>query len=103
MAKEKIKNIRGKIIKSWTFPEYVKYERSREWYIVFSIIFISLIFYNFKTNNFLFIIILVMLALIIIESRRKKPMEIKFSIAENGIMLNGVFYDYNKKRLSTYF
>ncbi|MCK5459919.1 hypothetical protein KAI52_02290, partial [Candidatus Parcubacteria bacterium] len=96
MAKEKIKNIYGKIIKSWTFPEYIKYDRSRRWYIIVSIIFISLIFYNFKTDNFLFIIILVMLALIIVESRRKKPMEVKFSITENGIMLNDAFYDYNK-------
>lgn len=96
MINKKTKNAHGKIIKSWIFPEYVKYDRSRRWYITAFIIFIALTFYNFKTGNFLFIIILVMLALIIVESRKKKPMEMKFSITENGIILNDIFYDYNK-------
>lgn len=96
MAEEKIKSGHGKIIKSWTFPEYIKYDRSRGWYIIAFIIFIILTIYNIKTGNFLFIIILVMLALIIVESRKKKPIEMKFSITENGIMLNDIFYDYNK-------
>ena len=95
MPKNKIQDMRGKIIKSWTFPEYVKYNHSRRWYITAFIIFIALIFYNFKTDNFLFIIILVMLALIIVKSHKKKPIKIKFSITESGIILNNTFYDYN--------
>ena len=88
-------NNKQKKLLKWSFPEYVKHERSVSWFVFAAIfIFICLIF-SIKTNNFLFPIIIIMIALIILNSHKKEPLKMNFSILERGIKLNKKFYNYN--------
>lgn len=80
----------------WSFPEYVKHKRSLSWFVFASIFILLCLFFSIKTNNFLFSIIIIMVALIILNSYKREPLKMKFSITKKGIKLNKKFYNYSE-------
>ncbi len=84
----------GKIIKQWQFPEYVKYQRGKAWYIAAGIIGGGLFLFGLLTNDFLFSIIIVMVGLIALNSEKREPLTMTFQITTRGIKLNDRFYPY---------
>jgi len=85
----------GEVLFSWKFPEFPKYERNRSWYIWGAVIVALFIIYSIVTLNFLFGLITIIAALIIIMFQRSNN-EVEFRIAEDGILVNKRFYDYSK-------
>jgi hypothetical protein len=84
----------GKILHSWEFPEYMQYKRTRVWYIVMGIIAVALLVWAIWSNNFLFAIIVIIISLIFIFQERRKPMNIKLNIREDGLEIGRNFYSY---------
>ena len=78
----------------WEFPEFVQAAKSRLWYIVVSIIVALLIVYAIMTANFLFAMILALVAFIIIYQYFQSPRQIPVVIAEDGIIVDKQFYPY---------
>jgi hypothetical protein len=85
-------NPHGKIIAAWAFPEFVKYQRTAVWYTITVIAGALCFFYGIFTRNFLFSLIVVMVALIFFLYHIKHPLNIKFAITEDGIGLGNAFY-----------
>lgn len=93
---ENNKTIYGKVLFSWIVPEYVMHERSRIWYIVASIIALVFLIYSFFTANFLFAVIIIITALIVIIHDGQKPARVKISITDAGVLVGKKFYDYDE-------
>lgn len=84
----------NRVLYSWTFPEYEKHERSLSWYVLAFFIGSLLLLYSIITDNFLFAVIIIMVAIIIASSFKGEPLEMRFTITDKGIFLNKRFYDY---------
>ncbi|MFA6255479.1 MAG: hypothetical protein WC675_05685 [Patescibacteria group bacterium] len=83
----------GEIFFSWKFSEFPQYQRERKWYVWGTIVVIILLIYSFLTINFLFGLITIMAALIILLFQRNNS-EVEFKITEDGILVNKKIFDY---------
>ncbi len=80
-------SVYGKFLLGWTFPEYANYDRTFNWYLLISSIFLLVIIYSFRTGNFLFVIFLIIFAVIIFSSGRRSSIKVSFDIFEYGIKI----------------
>jgi hypothetical protein len=78
----------GRILAEWTVPEYVKYERTITWYIVAGGIATLLLIQALATSNFLFAIIILLVAAIVYLHERRQPEQLELLILEGGIVLS---------------
>lgn len=84
----------GTVNLEWRFPEYIRVEHNRWWYIGMAALFGSLILYSVLTANVLFAIILVLMVFIIIFQYFQPARSISIIIGEDGIILDKRFYSY---------
>ena len=85
----------GKKIMSWRVPEYDKHERTKNWYVIAIIFGALLVIYSFFTGNFLFAAIVVIGALVVIIHDGQEPLQVDFSITDQGVIVGKKFYDYD--------
>ncbi len=78
----------------WSFPEYNKYDKKFSWY--FSMITLGLLFiiYAIWTKNFLFAIIIILIAVILFLNDKQEPIDIEIELNKNGVRLGSKFYSY---------
>ena len=100
MPRRKVKQtedpIYGRLLLGWTFPEYARHKRSFKWYLLVSLILVSIAFYSFITGNFLFLIFLILFAVIIFSSDHRSPHKVSFAIFEDGIKVGeNKFYNWS--------
>jgi hypothetical protein len=88
----------GDILVNWEVDEYAQHQRSKLWYILAGVIGIGLIIYSIATSNFLFAVIILMSAVIMILSEFSKPEKIPVVITTNGVVIGDVYYDYQSIR-----
>ena len=81
---------------SWDIPEYDRYERTKIWYIIASIVALAILIIAFWAQNYLFAIIIVLSALIITINQWREPEKINFSIHDEGLLLGKKFIDYSE-------
>ena len=86
----------GDEIMSWQVPEYEKHERSKSWYILAGVIGLLFLVYAVYTKNFLFAVIIIVVALIIILHDSREPNLVKVNITDEGIIVGRKFYDYDE-------
>ncbi len=86
----------GDEIISWQVPEYEKHERNKSWYILAGVIGLLFLIYAIYTKNFLFAVIIIVVALIIILHDSREPDLIKVSITDEGMIVGRKFYDYDE-------
>lgn len=102
----------GEILAAWQFPEFVKHDRSKKWYIYFVVIFailliLSLIsadltFFRLAETSFglslsqspLFAIFLIIALIFYIIGERKEPLTMQVFLTEDGVLLHGKFIPY---------
>ncbi|MEI7620574.1 MAG: hypothetical protein WCJ57_03320 [Candidatus Falkowbacteria bacterium] len=87
--KNVVKNI------AWEIPEYEKHEKNRNWYIIAGVIALALIAYAVFTRNYLFALIIVIIAFIIITRDGQDPIVVTFSIEPTGVGVGQRFYSYD--------
>jgi len=93
---EKEKNVDiGDVLISWQIPEFDKHKREMGWYIIAGIVAILLLIYSFFTGNFLFAVIIIVAALVIILHDGREPMKIGFSITDEGVIVGKKFHDFD--------
>ena len=86
----------GDEIISWQVPEYEKHKRNKSWYIFAGIIGLLFLVYAIYTKNFLFAVIIIIVALIIILHDSREPDLVKINITDEGIIVGRKFYDYDE-------
>ncbi len=85
-------NPHGKTLAIWSFPEFVKYERGTGWYFWAMACGVGLFLYAIFTGNFLFALIVVMVALVMfLDHSKKQPASLRFAITEDGLEMANDF------------
>ncbi|MEA3398367.1 MAG: hypothetical protein U9R06_01330 [Patescibacteria group bacterium] len=81
---------------SWETSEYEKHERTKMWYMSATIIAFLLLLFSFLTANFLFAVIIIVAALVIIIHDGRDPEVVNISLTDEGIIVGRKFYDYDE-------
>lgn len=81
---------------SWKIQEFEKHQKSRLWYIGAGIVMLVFLIYCVKTANFLFAVILLMAAVIVIIYDLRETEEVEFAITSAGIQFGDRIYPYDE-------
>ncbi len=81
---------------SWTFPEFILPERSRAWYVGAILIAVVLLFYAVVTSNFLFGLIVILAAVVLVTRQAKEVDEVFFGLNEDGMQVGEKFFEFKE-------
>jgi hypothetical protein len=81
---------------SWEIPEYEKHSRTKSWYLFFGLIAVAFFIYALASANFLFAVIVVIAAFVLIMNDARSPRSVMISVTSEGIMVGRKFYDYDE-------
>jgi hypothetical protein len=84
----------GEEIAVWEVPEYIKHERTKNWYIVAIIVTALLVGFSIYTKNFLFLVIVFISAYVIFVNDRREPDKVRAGITTAGVFVGKKFYEY---------
>ncbi len=84
----------GNTLLTWQVPEYQKYQRGKIWYASFVILGLALIVYAVATLNFLFALIVLICALVIVMSTLREPGTLEVRATETGLAVGSRFMPY---------
>jgi hypothetical protein len=85
----------GQVFFEWDFPEFEDHNRTQSWYIMVSVIVVGILIYSVLSTNYIFALLTIISALLVILLRRTSRI-INFKITEDGFIVDGKFYDYNR-------
>ena len=88
--------IYGRKLFSWKIKEREHYQHSKQWFLVFGLLALAGLIFAVLTSNFLFALIIVLVAFIIVFNENEEPEMLDFIIGTEGIMLGHKFYDYDE-------
>lgn len=86
----------GKTLIKWQMKEFEQYDRGVLWYLFMGGIGLILLIYALWTANFLFAIILLIVAFIIYLHHRHDPEILDFKITEDGLEIDKDFFSYKE-------
>lgn len=84
------------ILISWTFPEFIKHQRSKWWYVITFTLSALLLIYTIISANWLFALIIIMIDVILVILQHKEPMEVDFLITKKGVQMDQKFLPYKE-------
>ncbi len=82
----------------WQAPEFSKKEKTKSWFIIPAIITIGLGLFALFSENFLFLIAIILAFLVFYIYANKEPRTIKFKINEKGIEIDEKLHDFDSLR-----
>jgi hypothetical protein len=88
--------IYGRELAGWDVDEHNYYDRSQRWYMIAIGLGILMIIYSFFTGNFLFAVIIILAALVMVLRHGQEPDKVRFSITDEGIVIGKRYYDYDE-------
>ena len=92
---------------SWKAPEYQRPSRKKNWYIATSIVVLVMLFFCFfaiqnwqivalgYSSNFLFALIIIIAAAIMIFNERQPEIMVHFEVSDEGVKVGQKLYDYD--------
>ena len=83
---------------SWSFPEFVRHERGRGWYIGFFLVIIGLLAIGFFTANYTFMAVVIMGTFVLVLRLRRQPPDVQMDITEQGITVGGHSYEWSEMK-----
>jgi len=86
----------GDVLFNWSFDEYEKYDRSHKWYFVAGGAILLLLIYSTVTANYLFALIIVLFAIIILLQEMRQPSKLDFAITDTGIVVGRRYYPFSE-------
>lgn len=84
----------GRVLFAWETWEFPPVERSTQWYVIASAAGLGMLIYALLTANFVFALIIVMFAVIMLMRDLKKPARVQAAITTDGVVFNNEFYPY---------
>ncbi|HRY52893.1 MAG TPA: hypothetical protein P5089_03605 [Candidatus Portnoybacteria bacterium] len=93
---EKPKNI----ISSWTAPEFIRYEKTRTWFIVLGAITVGLLVTAILTKNYFFALLILISSFLVYIHAQKHPRKITIKITDEEIEIGNNFSLSHKEILS---
>ena len=86
----------GKEYAVWEVDEHDTHSRNRNWYILAVVVAILFLLFSVFTKDFLFAVIIIIAALVIILREGQIPDKITIKIASEGIAIGRRFYGYDE-------
>lgn len=83
------------IFLEWTVPSRIAHERGFRWYLVATVLALALLVYSVFTANFLFGIMIILVALIVIINDAKPVQDVVVAVSNKGLVVGGQIYRYN--------
>ncbi len=90
------KGEKGNIWAQWSFPEFVKHQRSIGWWIFSGFLALGLMVWSFISGNFLFAIMIIIVAFIVVFTSKRKSLIVDFQITEDGLKVGSSFYEWKR-------
>ena len=81
---------------SWNFPEYNLPQRKKGWYVWAVLIFMILLVYTVITANFLFGLIIIISAIIMLIKHNREIRMVKIEITKKGIQIDDTNYSFKE-------
>ena len=81
---------------SWEVPEYHSEEKTKLWYAIYSLIVIALLVYAIFTQDFIFAIIIIFAAVLIVIFDSSHPGMLEVILSDRGIKVGKEFYGYDQ-------
>lgn len=81
---------------TWEVDEYPKYKRSIFWYLGAALVVIGLLWYALATGNFLFALIVIIFAIVVLLTGARQPRRVVVALTEDGIELGTRFHPWNE-------
>ena len=75
----------NKIILSWTAPEFIRYEKTKSWFVGLGIITVGFFIVSLLMKNYFFALIVPIAAFLIYIHAQKYPRKLTVSVTEDGI------------------
>lgn len=72
----------------WMAPEFIKYHKEPEWFMVGGLIAFGFLLFALFTKNFIFALIIALASFTIFIWTQKEPKKIDFSVTPKGILIN---------------
>ncbi len=94
MEVEEGTNEHGGALITWVVDESKRYEKGLGWYLAAIAVGGGLLIYAVISANFLFALIILMVALVIYMTSLRGPDKIEVSVSEDGVDIGGSFYAY---------
>ncbi len=86
----------GIVIAAWDAFEFAPAERSKQWYIIAGAVGLFMLLYALFTANFVFALIVVMFAVIMLIQDIKKPEQVKAAVTNLGVVFGQAFYPFDE-------
>lgn len=86
----------GDVLLGWEVPEYEQPPKSRTWYLAAGLAGLAGLIYALFTSNFLFALIIIIAAVILILTEGQEPQRVAISLTDEGLILGKRFYDYDE-------
>lgn len=80
----------------WDTPEFTKYPHSRTWYMIAAIFLVACIAYALFAENYLFAVILVLIAIVFVFHEIHEPTMTQFGITDQGVVWRGFLFPYKE-------
>ena len=84
----------NEVLLEWKTPEFIPVPRGPVWYMVASVIVISLVVYAIFTNSATMAIVFILLAGMFFMTHKKKPRIVDVKITKLGVFYDKTFYHY---------
>ncbi|HTX86916.1 MAG TPA: hypothetical protein VMC41_02535 [Candidatus Nanoarchaeia archaeon] len=81
---------------SWEIPEYQSKEKTKLWYAIYSLVAIALLAYAIFTQDFIFAIIIIFAAVLIVIFDGGRPGMLNVALSDRGVMVGKEFYAYDQ-------
>jgi hypothetical protein len=86
----------GRVLLDWHFWEFKHHNRPKSWWITAGIITGLLVIYAVVSANFLFALIILIGAVLLINEYRRRPRRLHCQITSNGLAVGKKFWRYNE-------
>ncbi len=82
------------IFLEWTVPSRMVHERGFRWYLVATVLALALLVYSVFTANFLFGVMIILIALIVIINDAKPVKDLVVAVSNKGLVVGNQIYRY---------
>jgi hypothetical protein len=80
----------------WEMPEHEHHARTPNWYLVVSLITLACVIYGIWSTNYLFSLLILISAVILMLAGNETPNRVLVQIGPNGLVLDGNFIPFEK-------
>jgi hypothetical protein len=78
----------------WIAPEFIKYKRDKNWFILPGVVALALVAIAIILKNFLFTVGIIIAAFVVYFYAVKEPRKIKFSISGKGVRVDNRIFPF---------